>query len=155
MKNGKVVLGSFMTHKANNLSTAYLDSSFLKDALVLGADFEYALPDPSWILSGFAASSSIRGDSKVITQIQKSSSHYFQRPEDNIDVDSSLTSLNGVGSEISLTKISGKNLKGSLTFRQTSPGYNVNELGYMRSANNKKLNSSIDYEDFVPKNIGR
>ena len=151
MDDGKVVLGSFMTHKANKLSTAYLDSSFLKDALVLGADFEYALPDPSWILSGFAASSSIRGDSKVITQIQKSSTHYFQRPEDNIDVDSSLTSLNGVGSEISLTKISGKNLKGSLTFRQTSPGYDVNELGYIRSANNKKLNSSIDYEDFVPK----
>ena len=151
MKDGRVVLGSFMTHKANNLSTAYLDSSFLKDALILGADFEYALPDPSWILSGFAASSSIRGGSKVITQIQKSSSHYFQRPDDNIEVDSSLTSLNGVGSEISLTKISGKNLKGSLTFRQTSPGYNVNELGYMRSANNKKLNSSIDYEDFVPK----
>ena len=151
MDDGKVVLGSFMTHKANILSTAYLDSSFLKDALVLGADFEYALPDPSWILSGFAASSSIRGDSKVITQIQKSSTHYFQRPEDNIDVDSSLTSLNGVGSEISLTKISGKNLKGSLTFRQTSPGYDVNELGYIRSANNKKLNSSIDYEDFVPK----
>ena len=151
MKDGKVVLGSFMTHKANNLSTTYLDSSFLKDALVLGADFEYALPDPSWILSGFAASSSIRGDSKVITQIQKSSSHFFQRPEDDIFVDSSLTSLNGVGSEISLTKISGKNLKGSLTFGQTSPGYDVNELGYMRSANNKKINSSIDYEDFVPK----
>ena len=151
MNDGKVVLGSFMTHKANNLSTAYLDSSFLKDALVLGADFEYALPDPSWILSGFAARSSIRGDSRVITQIQKSSSHYFQRPEDDIFVDSSLTSLNGVGSEISLTKISGKNLKGSLTFGQTSPGYDVNELGYMRSANNKKLNSSIDYEDFVPK----
>ena len=59
MKDGKVVLGSFMTHKANNLSTVYLDSSFLKDALVLGADFEYALPDPSWILSGLMKSGQI------------------------------------------------------------------------------------------------
>ena len=58
MKDGKVVLGSFMTHKANNLSTAYLDSIFLKNALVLGVDFEYALPDRSLILSCFAASSS-------------------------------------------------------------------------------------------------
>ena len=151
MRDGKVVLGSFMTHKTNDLSSAYLDTLFLKDALVVGADFEYALPDPSWVLSGYAARSDIRGHSNIITQIQNSSSHYFQRPDDDIFVDSTKKSLNGIGSEISLTKISGKNVKGSLTFGQSSPGYDVNELGYMRSANVKKLNSSIEYEDFVPK----
>ena len=151
MRGGKVVLGSFMTHRKQDLSTAYLDSSFLKDAFVIGADLEYALPDPSWILSGYTARSIIEGHQNIITEIQRNSSHYFQRPSDDISVDSTLTSLSGVGSEISLTKISGKNLKGSLTFGQSSPGYDVNELGYMRSANLKKLNSSIEYEDFVPK----
>jgi len=140
-----------MTHRKQDLSTAYLDSSFLKDALVIGADLEYALPDPSWILSGYVAKSIIEGHQNIISDIQSNSSHYFQRPDDEINVDSTLTSLSGVGSEISLTKISGKNLKGSLTFGQSSPGYDVNELGYMRSANLKKLNSSIEYEDFVPK----
>ena len=80
MRDGKTVLGSFMTHRKQDLSTAYLDSFFLKDALVIGADLEYALPDPSWILSGYVARSVIEGHQNIITEIQSNSSHYFQRP---------------------------------------------------------------------------
>ena len=66
-------------------------------------------------------------------------------------MDTTKTQLDGTSSELSLTKISGKNFKGSFTYRQISPGYDINELGYIRSANTKQLKSYIEYEDFVPK----
>jgi hypothetical protein len=66
-------------------------------------------------------------------------------------LDTTKTQLDGTSSELSLTKISGKNFKGSFTYRQISPGYDINELGYIRSANTKQLKSYIEYEDFVPK----
>jgi len=151
LRGGKVVLGSFLTHRYHDLSTSYLDSSFLLNASVLGADLEYALPDPSWVISGYIAQSKVEGHEKVITAIQRGSAHYFQRPDDDLVVDSSAKNLSGTSSEISLAKISGKNLKGSVTYGQVSPGYDVNELGYMRSANVRRFNSSIEYQDFVPK----
>ena len=148
--SGRFVIGGFMTHQNQRLSNDYLRKAFLKDAFVTGLDFEYALPDPSWVVSGVVSRSHIFGNQDVVLDIQESSAHYFQQPGDNIFVDSLKTSLNGVSTEFSIAKISGKNLKGSLTFSQLSPGYNVNELGYMRSANSKTINSSLKYEDYTP-----
>ncbi len=150
LRQGKMNFGGFLTHRNQHLSTNYLDSLFISNAYVMGTDFECALPKPSWILSGYMAKSYVSGKNSVITNIQSSPAHYFQRPDDGIAIDSTKTDLTGTSSEISLTKISGKNIKGSLTFNQISPGYNVNELGYMRSANKKKMNSYIEYEDFEP-----
>ena len=95
------------------------------------------------MVSGYTARSNILGEKNVITDIQMNSTHYFQRPDDDIKIDSTINNLEGTSSEISLTKISGKNLKGSLSYRQISPGYDINELGYMRSANTKQLKSYI------------
>ena len=150
LRKGKMNFGGFFTHKNQTLSSDYLDSLFLSEAYVMGTDFEYALPEPSWILSGLVARSHLKGNNSVITNIQQSSAHYFQRPDDNIELDTNKTNLGGSSSEISMTKISGKNIKGSVTFNQISPGFNVNELGYMRSANMKKVNSYIEYQDFEP-----
>jgi len=133
------------------LDTDYLQSTFLSKANVVGADFEYALPDPAWIVSGYTATSTLLGNEEIISEIQRNSAHYFQRPDDDIKLDTTKIQLDGTSSEISLTKISGKNIKGSLTYRQISPGYDINELGYLRSANTKQLKSYIEYEDFVPK----
>ena len=91
------------------------------------------------------------GNEEIISEIQRNSAHYFQRPDDDIKLDTTKIRLDGTSSELSLTKISGKNIKGSLTYRQISPGYDINELGYIRSANTKQLKSYIEYEDFVPK----
>ena len=150
MNKGRFIVGGFLTSNIQDLSNNYLNTSFLKGAYVAGFDFEYAMPDPSWVISGVTSMSNIYGDKNVILDIQQSSAHYFQQPGDDNFVDSTKTSLRGTSSEFSIAKISGKNLKGSLTFGQISPGYNVNELGYMRSANSKKLNSNLKYEDYTP-----
>ena len=151
LNDGKIIFGGFFTNKHQKLDTDYLQSTFLSKANVVGADFEYALPDPAWIVSGYTATSTLLGNEEIISEIQRNSAHYFQRPDDDIKLDTTKIQLNGTSSELSLTKISGKNIKGSLTYRQISPGYDINELGYIRSANTKQLKSYIEYEDFVPK----
>ena len=151
LKDGKIIFGGFLTNKQQVLNTNYLRSSFVSKANVMGVDFEYALPDPAWVVSGYTATSTLLGTEKIVSEIQRNSAHYFQRPDDKIALDTTKTQLDGTSSELSLTKISGKNFKGSFTYRQISPGYDINELGYIRSANTKQLKSYIEYEDFVPK----
>ena len=151
LKDGKIIFGGFLTNKQQVLNTNYLKSSFTSKANVMGVDFEYALPDPAWVVSGYTATSTLLGTEKIVSEIQRNSAHYFQRPDDKIALDTTKTQLDGTSSELSLTKISGKNIKGSFTYRQISPGYDINELGYIRSANTKQLKSYIEYEDFVPK----
>ena len=46
-----------------------------------GIDFEFQWGDREWALTGFFAGSHVRGDSTAITRIQRSSNHYFQRPD--------------------------------------------------------------------------
>ena len=151
LKDGKIIFGGFLTNKQQVLNTNYLRSSFVSKANVMGADFEYALPDPAWVVSGYTATSTLLGTEKIVSEIQRNPAHYFQRPDDKVALDTTKTQLDGTSSELSLTKISGKNFKGSFTYRQISPGYDINELGYIRSANTKQLKSYIEYEDFVPK----
>ena len=151
LNDGKIIFGGFFTNKQQVLNTNYFKSSFVSKANVMGADFEYALPDPAWVVSGYTATSTLLGTEKIISEIQRNSAHYFQRPDDDVMLDTTKTQLDGTSSELSLTKISGKNIKGSFTYRQISPGYDINELGFIRSANTKQLKSYIEYEDFIPK----
>ena len=151
LKDGKIIFGGFLTNKQQVLNTNYLKSSFLSKSNVMGVDFECALPDPAWVISGYTSNSTLLGTEKIISEIQRNSAHYFQRPDDRITLDTTKTQLDGTSSELSITKISGKNIKGSFIYRQISPGYDINELGYIRSANTKQLKSYIEYGDFVPK----
>ena len=68
-----------MTHQNQRLSNDYLRKAFLENAFVTGLDFEYALPDPSWVVSGVVSRSHIFGNQDVVLDIQESSAHYFQQ----------------------------------------------------------------------------
>ncbi|NIP58998.1 MAG: hypothetical protein GWM92_06985, partial [Gemmatimonadetes bacterium] len=49
-----------------------------------------------WALFGFLAGSHVRGDSTALIRIQRSSTHYFQRPDARyVEIDSAATSMSG------------------------------------------------------------
>jgi hypothetical protein len=61
-----------------------------------GLRFEHQWSDRIWRLQGFFAGSHIRGEPEAMIRVQRSSNHYFQRPDAiGVRVDSAATSMNG------------------------------------------------------------
>ena len=108
-----------------------LQNSINKNAFVLGTDGWTFLDDENtYVLTGWAALSNVNGTKERMISLQKSSLHYFQRPDaSHIEVDSSTTSLTGYSGRLMINKN-----RGRWTFNTAvgfiSPKYEVNDLGY-------------------------
>ncbi|MBI4538918.1 MAG: hypothetical protein HY704_05330 [Gemmatimonadetes bacterium] len=127
-------------HGIGLLSTAAvraLDDQRLRDevsdgALVLGLDgWSFFGEEKTWVISGWAAASQVRGSARHITILQSSPLHYFQRPDArHLQVDSSATSLAGYAARVSVNK-----QKGNVVFNSAlgviDPGFDVNDLGFL------------------------
>ena len=84
----------------------------------------------TYVLTGWAALSNVNGTKERMISLQKSSLHYFQRPDaSHIEVDSSITSLTGYSGRLMINKN-----RGRWTFNTAvgfiSPKFEVNDLGY-------------------------
>ena len=129
---GETVVGGIITAVNRDIEDSAM--SFLpSDAYGGGLDFQHNWKERTWYVAGNAEFSHIKGDEEAITNLQRSSARYFQRPDaDYLSVDSSATSLSGFGANIKFGRGSQKKLQfeSSLTLR--SPGLEFNDVGYMR-----------------------
>jgi len=88
----------------------------------------------TWVISGYTALSHVRGTTNRMTALQRSSRHYFQRPDaDHVEVDPDATSLTGFTSRYWLNKQKGRFFMNAAA-GAISPGFDVNDLGFMSRA---------------------
>jgi hypothetical protein len=88
--------------------------------------------------------------------VQTASNHYFQRPDaDHLDLDSTATSLFGYSMNAELTKQAGEHWRGSLAGALTSPGYEVNDLGFSYRTDRRDVEASIRYLENAPGRVLR
>lgn len=97
----------------------------------------------SWVLG-----STVLGDSTAIRRTQRSSTRYFQRPDaDYLTYDPARTSLSGWATGTELLKIGGGNWRGGGVFNLRSPGFEVNDMGYQRDADQALGAAFLQYRD--------
>ncbi len=120
---------------------------FLRSRADVGAiDFEHQWSNRRWALTGAAAVSSIAGSKSVIANAQRSSARYYQRPDaDYLEVDSDRESLNGNSIALGLNR-SGVWSMGA-TLKQVSPGYEVNDLGFMGRVDYRNIGANASYNN--------
>ncbi|MCX6554592.1 MAG: DUF5916 domain-containing protein [Candidatus Aminicenantes bacterium] len=128
---GRQGLGFIATGVFRDLSERSLQVILGKQALALGADGWLQLGKTrEWALTGWLGATHVTGSRDYIFDLQKSSLHYFQRPDaDHLTLDPEATSLSGWAGRLALNK-----QKGNLTFNAAlgvlSPGFEANDLGY-------------------------
>lgn len=133
---GNLVLGGIATSV-----TRQMDSTFAprlnNHAELLGTDYLYTWNNHNYSLQGQFALSSIEGDAREITAVQRSSAHYFQRPDRGAGsggflsnrLDSTATSMRGLGGYTRLGKDAGDWLwEAAFNFR--TAGFEDNDLGF-------------------------
>ena len=134
-KEGRHGLGVIGTGVKRNLRTKNLEETLTSSAFMGGVDGWITLDEERmYVVNGWIGMSKISGSEEVITNIQRSSSHYFQRPDvEYISVDSTATSMAGMAGRVYLNKQKGNIILNS-GFAMISPGYEINDLGFQRNA---------------------
>ncbi len=92
----------------------------------------------NYALTGFLAGSSVRGSADAIGAVQQNSRHYFQRPDaTSFEVMPGATSLNGAGGRIRFGQIGGQSIRFNTEFGFKSPGFDLNDVGFLRRADER------------------
>ena len=135
LNEGNTIIGGMVTSVNRFNDAEHLD--FLnKNAYTGGLDFMQYFKDKKYFLSVKGAGSYIDGTSNAISEQQLSSRRYFQRPDaDYMVYDSTLTSLSGWGGNFTFGKQSMKGLSYGFNLSIRSPGFELNDVGYLRRAN--------------------
>jgi len=125
------------------------------DAFAGGFDFSHRWGGDAWLANGYLLGSTVHGDSTAITALQLSPARYYQRPDaDYVRLDSSATALNGWASGYMVARVKGRWQGGFLGIAR-SPGFEVNDMGYLRQADQVTNAAYLQRRAFNPVGIFR
>ncbi len=146
-RQGASFVGAMLTSTVRRMSDTAFTPFLHANATFGGLDFEHGIGDRTWILSGFVAGSRVAGSREAVALTQRNSTHYFQRPDAGyLTFDSTRTALGGYEGELALQK-SG-NLFGSLAYKEMSPGFDINDLGFVGRGDYRALSYLVGYQNF-------
>jgi hypothetical protein len=100
-----------------------------------GIDWDLRLAKNRYAIAGYWAGSTIQGDEAAIARLQENNVHSFQRPDAGyIEFDPTRTSLDGQSGFVAARKISGERVRFESNVGFKSPGFDSNDLGFIRRA---------------------
>jgi hypothetical protein len=100
--------------------------------------------------------STIQGDQKAIAILQQSSARFYQRPDaEHLTFDSTLTQLSGHGGSLKIGKGSKGNWRYSTALSWRSAGLDLNDIGYMQTADQVANTNELSYFINQPKGVLR
>ncbi len=120
-------------------------------AYTAGFDARHRFGDDRFLVSGYLLGSTVRGSSGAISRTQRSPARYFQRPDaDHTDFDPERTSLHGWAGSATFGKISGGYWRYATGVMARSPGFDANDLGFMRETDYVAPWAWVGYNRFRP-----
>lgn len=151
---GNTIIGGIFTSTNRRLDDN-LASFMHREAYTGGVDFTQYFKKKSWMFNINTAFSYVAGTKEAIELTQRSSARYYQRPDnDYVNFDPDRTSLFGSGGRMQIGKMDGHlNLMGAVIWK--TPGFETNDLGYIREADQILSVLWAGYSQWEPKGIYR
>jgi Domain of unknown function (DUF5916)/Carbohydrate family 9 binding domain-like len=131
---GNRIVGGIFTATDRNRESA--DVSLLhREAYTGGLDFRQGFRDRTYYLNARMVFSDVRGNTATLLETQEAPQRYFQRPDATyLAVDPTRTSLAGHGGTVEIGKEGGGRLRFSTGATWRSPGLELNDVGFLRAA---------------------
>jgi hypothetical protein len=156
MRSGQTQVGGILTAVHRDLSDDALSALLRSSAYSGGLDFLHEFANRTWSISGYMAFSRINGSSSTILRAQHSSARYYQRPDaDYLDVDSAVTMLDGYAARLVINKTAGLHWRGDANISAVSPGFEVNDLGFLTAADRIGSDVNLSYVENRPGRLFR
>jgi len=152
----RVGIGMIATSVSRRLDTPTFESELAAHAFVTGLDGYYFLGEGlNWVLTGKMSMSRSSGSKAAITELQRASQRYFQRPDaPQVSLDQTRTSLGGTSGRINLNRNRGLwQLNAALW--GVSPGFESNDLGFMNTADRAGAHTVFFWRSVTPGKVMR
>jgi hypothetical protein len=151
LRAGATAVGGMLTAVNRDLSDPALAPLLRSSAYLAGVDFDHSWMDRRWNVNGFLAHSRVQGSREAILSTQRSSARYFQRPDAGyLSLDPERTRLDGHAGALTVQKVGGGHWLGSLTYEETSPGFELNDGGFQSRADARALSTYLAYRENRP-----
>ncbi len=151
LNNGDATIGFMLTGVNRSLdltSAPYLHRS----AYSGGVDARYRF-NGRYEVSGSLDLSRVGGDPAAIARTQRDPVHLYQRPDGPLAFDSTRTSLSGANQEIRFAKVGGKRLHFETAYQRRTPGFEINDIGFLRQADQQQWTSWASLAFYEPNRI--
>jgi len=154
-KQGNTVLGGMLTSTNRFINTSQLN--FMnREAYTGGLDLLHQWHDKEFYIDAKLVGSNIMGRPDAIKALQNSPARYYQRPDvDYIHYDSTRTQLSGYGGHVKIGKGSKGLWRYSTELNWRSPGLDLNDIGFMQTADVFNQIASLSYFINQPVSIFR
>jgi hypothetical protein len=149
--NGDGSLGFIVTAVNRSLdpsSAAYLHRSAYTGGL--GARWRF---HGRYEVSGSLDGSRVAGEAAAIAVTQRDPVHLYQRPDDRLAFDSTRTSLRGLNQEVRFAKVGGKRLHFETAYQRRTPGFEINDVGFLRQADQQMWTSWANLTFYQPNRV--
>jgi hypothetical protein len=127
-----------------------------KSAYTAGLDFRHNWRDRKYFVEGNIVASHVKGSKEAIEETQNELTHLFQRVDaGHVEVDPNRTSLTGTGGKLIGGKLGGGNWRyvGGVYWR--SPELELNDIGFLRQADEILQFAEISYLFLKPTKLYR
>jgi hypothetical protein len=150
MNGGRTTLGVLATAVNRRLPAGAPMEVLRSAAYGGGVDFRSETGNRAWSVVGSFSPSLVTGSAAAIAATQRSSNHYFQRPDaPHLRYDPAETSMRGYRAQVDAGKRAGS-WTGNLALTASSPGYEINDLGFQTSTDRIVLDPNVTYEHTRP-----
>ncbi|MBT8298208.1 MAG: carbohydrate binding family 9 domain-containing protein [Maribacter sp.] len=119
---------------------------FLRTAAYTGGfDFKHNWKERNYYVEGNIVTSHVTGSKEAITNTQTSITHLFQRVDaSHVEVNPDRTSLTGTGGKLEIGKAGGGNWRYELGGIWRSPELELNDVGFLRQADEIKQYAEVE-----------
>lgn len=144
---GNTLLGGMVTSVNRALDQPYLEDFMVRNAFTAGIDFTQYFKNRLYYIDVKGMLSSLHGSAGAITALQNSVAHYYQRASsaDYLGVDPTRRSLTGTGGYVKVGRKGNAKWNFSETFTWSSPGFDLNDMGYMKETDYLMNETEIMY----------
>ena len=130
-RRGQTVLGAFGTAVVRRVDDA--TDGLRSRAVTMGTDLIHRFRHDTWSVRAQLAGSRVQGSPEAIVATQRSSAHWYQRPDQAwVTVDSAATSLEGIAGSLTVGKHAGGAWTWSASAFGRSPGFESNDVRFVQ-----------------------
>lgn len=145
LAGGDTVLGGMVTGVWRPELVASVDQ-LMNTAVTGGLDWEHRWGDRNYYFNGNLLASHVEGSPAAITDLQLNATHQYQRPDATyLSTDPTATSMDGWGGELELGRDAGSRWQYEAELTWKSPGLELNDIGFIRRADEIRPQLGLDY----------
>jgi len=151
-RNGESGIGLMFT-AVNRSLDRWTDSLLRRSAYVSALDFRHRFLRSHYQISGSFDLSRLTGTAAAIALTQRDPVHYYQRPGAGASYDPTRTSLAGDAEELLFGKVGGGVTRFETSYQRRSPGFEVNDLGFLLQADQQSWNTWFGVQSLHPTSV--